>query len=102
MCAVKDEDGKFNRYEDIPVYRAFLAFKEMDEEQREQIKEKTQKASNDITDEMYAQTKEFQDFYMGMYKDYMNTAKGKIDCDEITEFLENLADSLKSFIENNK
>ena len=99
---VKDEDGRFARYDKIPVYRAFLAFKEMDEEQREQIKEKTQKASNDITDEMYAQTKEFQDFYMGMYKDYMNTAKGEIDCDEITEFLENLADSLKSFIENNK
>ena len=99
---VKDEDGKFNHYDDIPVYRAFLAFKEMDEEQREQIKEKTQKASNDITDEMYAQTKEFQDSYMGMYKAYMNFAKGEIDCDEITEFLENLADSLKSFIENNK
>ena len=99
---VKDEDGRFARYDKIPVYRAFLAFKEMDEEQREQIKEKTQKASNDITDEMYAQTKEFQDFYMGMYKDYMNTAKGEIDCDEITEFLDNLADSLKSFIENNK
>lgn len=41
------------KYEAIPVYRAFQAYQQLDEEVLEKIQEATKAATDDVTDEIY-------------------------------------------------
>ena len=92
------------QYENIPVYRAFVNYKNLSEEVLEQISEKTKAAARNVTDEIFDATKAFQAFYKDMYKDYKSeAASGNFDNkDEITSFLDELYDSIDSFIRNNQ
>lgn len=92
------------KYEAIPVYRAFQAYQQLDEEVLEKIQEATKAATDDVTDEIYENAIAFKDFYMGNYRDYKKSASSGsfIDGEEINTFLEELADSIESFIINNK
>ena len=94
----------FEEYDQIPVYRAFLSYKELDAEISEQIAEKTRDAAKNVTDEMYENTKAFQEFYKESYKDYKNEANSGdfVNKDMIVSFLDELYDKLDSFIRENK
>ncbi len=92
----------FEEYEMIPVYRAFVSYTKLDAEILEQIGEKTSKAAKNITDEMYDNVKDFQEFYKDSYSDYKKAAGTFENNDQIISFLEMLYDEIKWFLEKNK
>ena len=93
-------------YEGIPIYRAFVSFKSLNEDVLKQISDKAKEASQNITDEMYQNVIVFRDFYNGVYKDYKKEAtsgryKKEIE-DDIINLLDEMYDSIEKFIINNK
>ncbi len=92
------------KFESIPVYRAFISYQGLDDEIKEQIAEKTKSAAKNVTDEMYDNIKAYQEFYKENYKDYKkDAASGDFDnSEEIIAFLDELYDSIERFIRENK
>lgn len=92
------------KFEKIPVYRAFISYQDLDNEIIEQITEKTKAAARNVTDEMYDNVKAYQEFYKDNYKDYKKEAASGIfdNSEEIIAFLDELYDSIDRFIRENK
>lgn len=92
------------KFERIPVYRAFISYQALDAEVIEQITEKTKAAARNVTDEMYDNVIAYHEFYKENYKDYKKEAVSGIfdNSEEIIAFLDELYDSIDRFIRENK
>ncbi len=97
-----------NKYSEIPVYRAFVGYQQMDKEILEMISEKVAEAEEIIDPDVMKKTLEnvlkYQEHYKTMYKTWKSTASsGDFENKEdIVKFLDEMYDSIDKFILNNQ
>lgn len=92
------------RYESIREYQAYLGYMELPEEVRKQIDERSKRAANDVTDEMYTFVQSYEAVFKEKINDYKSVIKSGnlLNPEEIQGFLDAIREGIRQFITNNK